>query len=295
MVRLPRHIPAAPRPPNPRAALLARGLAYRSPLPLETMNDQDRFHHEVTSEQEYRESLERKHPSLRAWPGKKEQMSVYKAITKVQAALASVGISKDRKNTQQGYNFRGIDDVYNVLSPLLAEHGLCILPRMIARTCEERQTAKGGVLFSVTVEAEFDFVCAEDGSMHTVRTFGEAMDSGDKATNKAMSAAYKYAAFQAFAIPTEGDNDADAHTHQVVPTTFRSSPTMGELESLPAEEQQYLRELAMEVMGMDPVEAVAAITKETLDDTQKPALWSLLDSKTRAAIKKAQQLQKAAA
>ena len=67
----------------------------------------------------------------------------------------------------------------------------------------------------MTVEAEFDFVSAEDGSRHTVKTFGEAMDSGDKATNKAMSAAYKYAAFQAFSIPTEGDNDADAQTHEV--------------------------------------------------------------------------------
>ena len=41
------------------------------------------------------------------------------------------------------------------------------------------------------------------------------MDSGDKATNKAMSAAYKYAALQTFCIPTEGDNDADATTHEV--------------------------------------------------------------------------------
>jgi len=142
-------------------------------------------------------------------------MNVYKAINKVQAALAKSGITKDRRNQQQGYNFRGIDDVYNVLSPLLSEHGLCILPRMLSRQCEERQTAKGGTLFYVTVEAEFDFVCAEDGSKHTIKTYGEAMDSGDKATNKAMSAAYKYAAFQAFAIPTEGDNDADAHTHEL--------------------------------------------------------------------------------
>lgn len=74
-------------------------------------------------------------------------------------------------------------------------------------------------MFYVTVEAEFDFVCAEDGSKHVVRTFGEAMDSADKATNKAMSAAYKYAAFQAFAIPTEGDNDADAQTPQIAPAT----------------------------------------------------------------------------
>ena len=144
-------------------------------------------------------------------------MKVYAAINKVQAALSKTGISKDRKNQQQGYNFRGIDDVYNVLSPLLAETGLCILPRVLSRECVERTTAKGGAIFYVTVEAEFDFVCAEDGSKHTVKTYGEAMDSADKATNKAMSAAYKYAAFQAFAIPTEGDNDADAVTHEIKP------------------------------------------------------------------------------
>jgi hypothetical protein len=78
----------------------------------------------------------------------------------------------------------------------------------------ERQTQKGGTLFYVTVEAEFDFVSAKDGSKVTVRTYGEAMDSADKATNKAMSAAYKYAAFQTFCIPTEGDNDADATSHE---------------------------------------------------------------------------------
>lgn len=140
-------------------------------------------------------------------------MKVYQAINAVQKALAKTGISKDRTNTQgSGYKFRGIDDVYNSLSPLMAEHGLCILPRMISRTCEERLSKNGGALFYVTVEAEFDFVSAEDGTAHVVRTFGEAMDSGDKATNKAMSAAYKYAAFQAFAIPTEADNDADAST-----------------------------------------------------------------------------------
>lgn len=144
-------------------------------------------------------------------------MKVYQAINKVQAAISQTGISKDRKNAQQGYNFRGIDDVYNALAPLLSQHGLCILPRVLSRECVERTTAKGGTLFYVTVEAEFDFVSAEDGSRHTVKTYGEAMDSGDKATNKAMSAAYKYAAFQAFSIPTEGDADADSTTHQVEP------------------------------------------------------------------------------
>ena len=145
-------------------------------------------------------------------------MKVYQAINKVQADLARTGISKDRTNTQgSGYKFRGIDDVFNALSPLLATHGLCILPRMLTRTCEERTSKAGGLLFYITVEAEFDLVSAEDGSKHTIRTFGEAMDSGDKATNKAMSAAYKYAAMQAFSIPTEGDNDTENYTHEVAP------------------------------------------------------------------------------
>lgn len=144
-------------------------------------------------------------------------MEVYNAIAAVQSEMAQVGISKGRKNQQQGYAFRGIDDVYAALSPVLAKHGLCIIPRVIERVEVERKTAKGGLALYVTVHAEFDFVSAKDGSKHTAATYGEAMDTADKATNKAMSAAYKYAAFMTFAIPTEGDNDADATTHEVAP------------------------------------------------------------------------------
>jgi len=152
-------------------------------------------------------------------------MKVYKAINAVQSELATLGITKSRRNSQgSGYNFRGIDDVYNAIAPLLSKHGLCILPRVLSRECLERMSKSGGGLFYVTVDAEFDFVSAEDGSKHTVKTFGEAMDSGDKATNKAMSAAYKYACFQAFSIPTEADNDADAHTHEIQTNAATKKP-----------------------------------------------------------------------
>jgi hypothetical protein len=139
---------------------------------------------------------------------------VYAKIAAVSAELAKDGISKTRRNQQQGYQFRGIDDVLNALAPMLSTNGLIILPRILSRDCTEREAKSGGTLYSVVVHAEFDFVAAEDGSKHTVQTYGEAMDSADKATNKAMSAAYKYAAFLAFCIPTEGDNDADATTHE---------------------------------------------------------------------------------
>jgi hypothetical protein len=137
---------------------------------------------------------------------------VYECIALVSAEIAQTGISKDRRNEQQNYKFRGIDDVYNALAPMLAKHKLVILPRILDRSVVERTTQKGGVLFYVTVAAEFDFVAAVDGSKVTVRTYGEAMDSADKATNKAMSAAYKYAAFQTFCIPTEATTTPTANT-----------------------------------------------------------------------------------
>lgn len=147
-----------------------------------------------------------------------EQKKVYSAISAVAKEMATTGISKDRRNQQQGFNFRGIDQVYNALAPALVNHGLLILPRITERTVTERTTQKGGVLFYVVVKAEFDFVSTEDGSIHTVTTYGEAIDSGDKATNKAMSIAYKYAAFQAFCIPTEETAiDADAEVHHLKP------------------------------------------------------------------------------
>jgi hypothetical protein len=150
-------------------------------------------------------------------------MEVYKAINAVQGDLAKIGISKDKKNAQQGYKFRGIDDVYDALSPLLAEHKLCIIPYAAFRTVAERETKAGGTLFYVTVECEFHFVSAVDGSKHIAKTFGEAMDSGDKATNKAMSAAYKYAAFMTFCIPVDAV-DADAVTPpEVKPKTNKEA------------------------------------------------------------------------
>jgi hypothetical protein len=179
--------------------------------------------------------------------------TVYQLIAKVSEELAQGGISKNQRNSQgAGYNFRGIDDVYNVVGRVLAKHGLVILPRCITRECVERVSGAGKALFYVTVEAEFDFVSSEDGSKHTVVMFGEAMDSGDKATNKAMSAAFKYAMFQAFCIPTLGDNDADGSTHTVSARTANPEP----VKTLTPEQVVAITDLAKEV-GAD----VAAITK----------------------------------
>jgi hypothetical protein len=143
---------------------------------------------------------------------------VYQAIAEVMSRLSKDGIGKDRRNESQGYAFRGIDDVYNALAPILSDVGLCILPAVKSREVVERATANGRTVFYVNVDVDFAFVSSKDGSSHIVSMPGEAMDSGDKATNKAMSAAFKYACLQAFCIPTEGDNDTENTTHVVAST-----------------------------------------------------------------------------
>lgn len=144
---------------------------------------------------------------------------VYQAIHAVMQDLGSTGISKSGKNETQGWTFRGIDAVYENLNPLLAQFDLIILPRVIDRVLREVTNKHGTILFYTTVTVEYDLVCARDGSKHTISVFGEAMDSGDKSVNKAMSAAYKLMAFQVFCIPVEGSEDPDKEAHEGIKST----------------------------------------------------------------------------
>jgi hypothetical protein len=146
-----------------------------------------------------------------------EVPKVYGAILEVIKHLSAEGIGKNRMNAHQKYPFRGIDDVHNALSPALAAAGLVMLPRVTSRECVERKSNGGGTLFYTVLNVDFDLISTVDGSKHTVTVIGEAMDSADKSANKAMSAAYKYCAIQAFCIPVEGQADADAVTPEVKP------------------------------------------------------------------------------
>jgi hypothetical protein len=173
--------------------------------------------------------------------------AVYAAIQRVSGELAKTGIGKDGRNQQQNYSFRGVEQVLNTLAPALVQHGLVMLPRMMSREVVERTTAKGSLQFFVTVAAEFDFVAVADGSKHTVVTYGEAQDTADKATNKAMSAAYKYAAFLAFCIPLKGVlDDADERTPEESVAPVPSAPAgfddwLADLEAVAAEGEPALK------------------------------------------------------
>lgn len=145
---------------------------------------------------------------------------IYGLIGKAMAEIGAIG--KDSVNAQQGFKYRGIDAVYNTLYPVMAKYGLFITPEIIEHKREERtstktynnQTKTTTLLYSI-ITVRYT-VYAPDGSSVCMTVIGEGMDSGDKATNKAMSIAMKYAMFQLFMIPTEAV-DPDSECHEVDP------------------------------------------------------------------------------
>jgi hypothetical protein len=131
---------------------------------------------------------------------------IYGKMMAIMADMEAIG--KGRENKQQGYKFRGIDDVYNLVQPIMAKHGVVMSATILADSHEERPSKGGGLLIYRILKVRYSFV-ASDGSHLDTEVIGEGMDSGDKATNKAMSVAQKYAILQTFLIPTEDLKDPE--------------------------------------------------------------------------------------
>lgn len=139
-----------------------------------------------------------------------ENPKIYAAIAGVIADCGAVG--KDKVNKQQGFKYRSVDDVFNALHPALAKNKVVIIPTVVERQFEEvGKTKNGAAIIKVICKVKYD-ICAEDGSRVTSIIYGEGMDMGDKATNKAMAIAYKYLCFQVFCIPTEEMTDPDGES-----------------------------------------------------------------------------------
>lgn len=143
--------------------------------------------------------------------------------TLIPKIMAEVGaIEKSRRNPQQGYAFRGIDDCLGAFQSLFAKHGVFVVPTVLDAKREERTTKSGGALIYTFLTIRHRFY-ADDGSYFDAVTVGEAMDSGDKSGNKSMSAALKYALLEVFCVPTEDDKDTENHSPEVAPRVPRSS------------------------------------------------------------------------
>lgn len=142
-----------------------------------------------------------------------EKLTIFEAIPRVMADIDAV--SKDRVNEQQRFKFRGVDDIYNAVHSVMARHGVFTTLKITDSHVDEvtsRQGTKGYYFRNRYIVTFY----SSDGSSIDTEVFGEAIDYGDKATNKCASIAHKYALLQVFCIPTEDmDKDPDTQSHEI--------------------------------------------------------------------------------
>lgn len=135
--------------------------------------------------------------------------SVQQAWAAVMAEVRALG--KDQVNTHQRFNFRGVDDVMNAVGPALRKHGVAVVPTQVDLRTRDAQTSNGKPAHESMVVVSYTIYGPAGDSMPGAAA-GESLDSGDKATPKAMSVAFRTFLLQALCLPTN-DTDPDAETY----------------------------------------------------------------------------------
>lgn len=190
---------------------------------------------------------------------------IYSSIISVMEDLDAIG--KDKRTSQ--YQYRGVDDVMNALNPALKKHGVFIAPEVLEQTREDRQTTKGSSLVYSILKIRFRFY-ADDGSYIDAVTIGEGMDYGDKASNKAMSVAFKYACFQVFCIPTKELVDPDGEIPDPNWRAGGNPPVMNDSSRRPsppsrdddARNQQMIEEAGKDLIDKNKIATIISVIRK---------------------------------
>lgn len=134
-------------------------------------------------------------------------------------------VAKTGKNASQGFNFRGIDAVVNALAVGMRSSRVVVYPTVLDYQYEQIAVGQNKALVGhVRLEVRYTFTDGVDSISAVVA--GEAMDSGDKATAKAMSVAFRTALLQVFFLPTDDkDPDEDSFVRTSTPSARSQHPS----------------------------------------------------------------------
>lgn len=141
-----------------------------------------------------------------------EKPTVIQALANVMAEVTSIG--KDDFNAFHQFNFRGIDTVLKRVGPAFRNHGVVPIPEVRQIDSADLTAKDGKHKRGVTLTVAYTFYGPRGDSITTVVP-GEANDTEDKATSKAMSVAFRTALLQVLAIPT---GEPDPHAGPAVST-----------------------------------------------------------------------------
>lgn len=142
-------------------------------------------------------------------------MTIHELIPKIAAELGAVGKNR-QMGDQGGYKYRGVEDIVNALSPILASHGVYVRVEVLERETAfhdrvDRQGVKYGFQTHTILKVAHWLIAADETIAGPWVTIGEALDVSDKSSNKAMTAAWKYAMVDAFTVAYADQDDPDDH------------------------------------------------------------------------------------
>lgn len=186
-----------------------------------------------------------------------EEKLIFQKMTSI--LKETKAITKSEKNQQQGFKFRGIDNVMNELHELFAKNDVFILQEVQGFTTENRPTKSGGTNTFTRATIKFRYMTTDGSFVETVNV-GESMDSGDKGMSKAMSIALKYSLLQMFLIPTEEPKDPD-----------RDTP----------EETDYLAMALQEISAAQSIQTLTGIFNDYNTLQSNPQFMSALSAKKK--------------
>lgn len=207
---------------------------------------------------------------------------IFQAMLAVMADVKA--IEKGRRNEQQGFNFRGIEDILNELHDICARHGVFALPQVREREATSRQTRSNATLWTEHHRVRYVF-WAEDGSHVVAEVWGEGTDSADKATAKAYTSAFKTLLIQAFQIPTADADDPDKAAEE-------SAPPPPPKEERPMTQGQLLAKAAAKA-GFVAKKDDDGDARKKVDDARRDVLQAVTGVRSSKEITKAQDVKKA--
>lgn len=192
----------------------------------------------------------------------------------------ATSLSKDQRNAQQGFNFRGIDDVMNLVGPILRTHGVAVIPTDVSTQQRDLTTKNGTVMHEVTCVVEYTIV-GPAGDTFVGYSAGESADAGDKATPKAMSVAFRVFLLQALCLPTDSPDPDQTTFERGAGSTKQAEadkvalglPSQTELDAVTRVYEWSKNKDLLEIPVTDaagnsvPLEKLFAATRERLGDT----------------------------
>jgi hypothetical protein len=202
--------------------------------------------------------------------------SVHKKLMAARISLQEAPLKKSGHNKFAGYSYFELGDFIPTITEIFYNIGLCGVvsfgKELASLTITDIEDGSEIVLTSPMAEANLK-------GCHPIQNLGAV---------ETYTRRYLWVSAMEIVEHDALDSSAPLKEDKVI-----ISPTQGAQDNIPIEELRYLEEVAIELIAMceqgDPKAAWVKLEEENLDSEQKVALWTLLPSKVRSALKKSKE------